>query len=154
MGKLNWGVWAEEDQSPPGGAAGGPAPPAQPQPAQDPSAAGPAPAGMGGPAKEQDVSQDPQVPDMPQGEGDQDFLAWRRDYFKQSVKGDTKVLIDLLNKVRDQDLDEHQDHFVETNLQVQYLRENANINKASATCARHSSKTWTRTTRRSRWSTT
>jgi hypothetical protein len=132
MGKLNWGVWAEEDQSPPGGAAGGPAPPAQPQPAQDPSAAGPAPAGMGGPAKEQDVSQDPQVPDMPQGEGDQDFLAWRRDYFKQSVKGDTKVLIDLLNKVRDQDLDEHQDHFVETNLQVQYLRENANINKASA----------------------
>ena len=83
-----------------------------------------------------DVSQDPQTPDMPddfdkQDDGDEDFEVWKNNYFKESIKGDTNGLLDLLKKVRDRKLESPQRKFVEDNIQIQYLRQHANILEVS-----------------------
>jgi hypothetical protein len=117
----------------PGAGAGGPPP-------GDPNVSGPAPTQMNPPAKEQggdkpgkqpDVTNDPQAPDMPADRDSPDFEQWKNLYFKESIKGDTQKLIDLINQVRDLDLDSYPRKFVEDNLQVQFLRQHANIDKAS-----------------------
>ena len=87
-------------------------------------------------AKEQeppDVSQDPQGPDMPEPPDEGDFEQFKKQYFKESIKGDAQKLIDMLKQIRESDrhLLPYQHKFVEDNLNIQTLRLNANIDKAS-----------------------
>lgn len=123
--------------APPGGPpmAGGP-------PSGDPNAANPASKDMApDAAKTQqnspdaenmpDVSGDPQTPDMPEKIEDKDFQEWKNSYFKESVKGDVNKLIDLIQEMRDNDLEPYPRKFLEDNLQICFLRQNANIDKAS-----------------------
>lgn len=81
---------------------------------------------------EEDVSQDPQAPDMPENKEDEDFEQWKDKFFKTSVKGDSNELIDILNEVRElESLNPYQRKFVEDNFNIQLLRLNSNIAKAS-----------------------
>lgn len=79
----------------------------------------------------EDITQDPMAPDMPEEKEDEDFEQWKNKFFKAAVKGDANELIDMLNEVRDLDLKPYQRKFVEDNLNIQLLRMNANIAKAS-----------------------
>jgi hypothetical protein len=75
---------------------------------------------------------DPVAPDMPDDEQrEQNFEQWKNKYFKETVKGDVNTLLDLINSMRNKDLDTYPRKFLEDNLQVCYLRQNANIEKAS-----------------------
>jgi len=78
-----------------------------------------------------DVTQDPDAPDMPTEINEQDFEQWKSTFFKESVKGDANKLIELIQQVRDLPLDSYPIKFVEDNLQVCFLRQHANIDKAS-----------------------
>ncbi len=79
-----------------------------------------------------DVTEDPNAPDMPEKQDDDlDFETWRQTYFKELIKGDTNELIDHIQKVRDRNLEPSQRKFVEDNLQIQFLREYADVLKAS-----------------------
>ena len=78
-----------------------------------------------------DVTQDPDAPDMPTEINEQDFEQWKSTFFKESVKGDANKLIELIQQVRDLPLDSYPRKFVEDNLQVCFLRQHANIDKAS-----------------------
>lgn len=102
----------------------------------DPSTTNPVPQGnepdLDGQDEEDDITGDPTAPDMPeQKDDDTDFETWRSEYFKLAVKGDSNAMIDSIHKVRDRELDSYQRKFVEDNLQVQFLRQDANIEKAS-----------------------
>lgn len=81
----------------------------------------------------EDISQDPQVPDMPEdSSGEPDFEVWKSNYFKESVKGNANDLIDLLSTVRDRDsLQPYQRKFVEDNYNIQLIRLNSNVLEAS-----------------------
>jgi hypothetical protein len=80
----------------------------------------------------EDVTQDPQSPDMPEENEEEDFETWKIKYFKASVKGDSNELIDILNEKRDSmDLTPVQHKFIEDNFNIQLLRQNSNIEKAS-----------------------
>jgi hypothetical protein len=85
------------------------------------------------PKQPDDVSQDPQAPDMPEEDKDKDldFEQWKNKYFKQSVVGDPNEMLDLLKQVRERSLEPYERKFVEDNIQIQYLRQNANIKQAS-----------------------
>lgn len=78
-----------------------------------------------------DVTSDPQAPDMPEKTEKKDFEQWKNDYFKESVKGDANKLVELIQQVRDNNLDSYPRKFVEDNLQICFLRQNANIDKAA-----------------------
>lgn len=111
--------------------------PAMPGPPPgDPNVANPAPPTTA-PAPQQqqnsmpDVSMDPQAPDMPEEMDEKDFEQWKDAYFKETVKGDVNKLIDMIHQVRDLDLESYPRKFVEDNLQVCFLLQNANIDKAS-----------------------
>lgn len=81
---------------------------------------------------EEDVTQDPEYPDMPEEEeGVKDFESWKKKYFQEVVKGDSNNLIDMLMMVRDLDLEPYNKKFVEDNWNIQLLRQNSNIEKAS-----------------------
>lgn len=111
---------------------------APPPPAGDPNVANPAPPAMAPPPQQQqqppqqmpDVSMDPQAPDMPEEQDDMDFQRWKDAYLKESVKGDVNKLIDMVHQVRDLDLEPYPRKFVEDNLQILFLRQHANIDKA------------------------
>jgi hypothetical protein len=77
-----------------------------------------------------DVSSDPSSPDMPEKTEKKDFEQWKNDYFKESVRGDASKLIELIQQVRDNQLEAYPRKFVEDNLQICFLRQNANIDKA------------------------
>jgi hypothetical protein len=123
-----------QPDSPPN--AGGP-------PAGDPNAANPPSGEMGGPPTMQqnspeaagmpDVSNDPKAPDMPQEKEDKDFEEWKNNFFRESVRGDANKLIEMIQEIRDHQLDAYPRKFVEDNLQICFLRQNANIDKASKT---------------------
>lgn len=81
----------------------------------------------------EDVSNDPKHPDMPEHDEDKDFEDWKNELFKLSIKGEAQELIDFIKKVRDRDLDATQHKFVEDNLEIQWFRQDANINKLSNT---------------------
>lgn len=83
--------------------------------------------------QQDDVTQDPHTPDMPEEKKPfEDFEVWKNQYFKESVKGDTQKLVDMLHEVRDKDgLRSYQRKFVEDNWNIQLLRQNSNIDKAS-----------------------
>jgi hypothetical protein len=96
----------------------------------DPNVANPT-TQMGGQAQIPDVSMDPVAPDMPQESEQQDFEQWKNTFFKESVKGDVNKLVDLIHQVRDLELDTYPRKFTEDNLQICFLRQHANIDKAS-----------------------
>lgn len=114
------------DSQPPGLSGGGaPAAPLQQPPASTNPMNAPVP-DMGRPS----VS-DPIAPDMPEDKENVDFEQWKGKFFKESIKGDVNYLIDMIQNVRNNDLDTYPRKFVEDNLQVLFLRQNANIDKAS-----------------------
>ena len=80
-----------------------------------------------------DLTQDPQVPDMPEGISDDgaDFEDWRQEFFDLAIKADTNDMIDAIGQVRDRQLDAAQRRFVEDNLEVVLFRQDANLDKAS-----------------------
>ncbi len=78
-----------------------------------------------------DINDDPQFPDMPEEEDEDDFEVWKIKYIKESIKGDANKLIQMIKEIRDRDLDPNPRKFVEDNLQVNFLRSNANIMQAS-----------------------
>ncbi|RDJ35659.1 MAG: hypothetical protein DWQ19_12640 [Crenarchaeota archaeon] len=82
---------------------------------------------------EDDVNDDPMVPDMPEEKSEvKDFESWKNDYLKESIKGDTQKLIDMLSMVRDKKgLQPVQKKFVDDNWNVQLIRQNSNVDKAS-----------------------
>lgn len=82
---------------------------------------------------QEDVSEDPQVPDMPEvNEKDDDFETWKSNYFKESVKGNANDLLDLISPMREKEnLLPYQRKFIEDNWNVQLLRLNSNILDAS-----------------------
>lgn len=107
-------------------------------PGSDPNVANPAPAQTDPEPVQQpqqssmpDVTNDPVAPDMPEEMDEQDFEQWKDNYFRETTKSDVSKLIDLIHQVRDLDLDSYPRKFVEDNLQVCFLRQNANIDRAS-----------------------
>lgn len=116
------------DSQPPGLSGGGaPAPPLQqPAPNTNPMNA-PVP-DMGKPSVA-----DPVAPDMPEEQENMDFEQWKGKFFKESIKGDVNQLIEMIQNIRNTDLDTYPRKFVEDNLQILFLRQNANIDKASQT---------------------
>jgi hypothetical protein len=83
------------------------------------------------PQEPEDITQDPVAPEMPEQPEKKDFESWKKTYFKESIKGDTLGLMDLLSQVRDGDLSPSDKKFVEDNYNVQLIRQNANIERAS-----------------------
>lgn len=80
-----------------------------------------------------DITKDPQNPDMPQSndEEEQDFETWKKNYLKESMKGDANLLLDLLASMRDKELSDYQNKFVNDNWNVQLIRQNVNVAQAS-----------------------
>jgi hypothetical protein len=111
--------------------AAGQPPESQPGSAGDPMGNNPNPIPQqGGPspaADDQDISTDPQYPDMPDQSEDKDFEGWKMQYFKDSIKGDPNVLEDQIQTIRDKELEPYQRKFVEDNLQICFLRGHQDI---------------------------
>lgn len=84
-----------------------------------------------GPQQQDDLSDDPPYPDMPEEPEQDDFEIWKIKYVKESIKGDANVLIQKILNVRDRELTAYQNKFVEDNLDINFLRQNANILQAS-----------------------
>jgi len=102
---------------------------AAPPPAENPNAGNP----MEQPNQPGNMGElpDPITPDMPDEQPkNMNFEMWKGKYFKDSVKGDVNELIESINKIRNTDLESYPRKFVEDNLQIQFLRQNANIAKA------------------------
>jgi hypothetical protein len=74
---------------------------------------------------------EPKEPDMPKDSKVSDFSSWKNKFFKESIKNDVGTLLQMIMNVRDSDLSTYQKKFVEDNLQIVFLRQNSNINKAS-----------------------
>jgi hypothetical protein len=81
----------------------------------------------------EDVSSDPESPDMPEERGEEkDFEVWKSNYFKESIKGDASNLMELLSPLRNREgLEPYQRKFVDDNWNVQLIRQNANVAEAS-----------------------
>jgi hypothetical protein len=122
---INEESWLFENETPP--AAGGPPSMSQPGVPGDPMAS--PPAQQGGPAPQavdpqpEDLSNDPQHPEMPEQEDSKDFESFKIDYVKESIKGDPNILEQMVLKIRDLDLEPNQLKFVEDNLQICGLRQ-------------------------------
>jgi len=74
------------------------------------------------------------APDMPEeddNEALENFESWKIAFFKDSIHSDVNSLIESINKIRDENLDSYQRKFVEDNLQILFLRQNSNIEKAN-----------------------
>lgn len=74
---------------------------------------------------------EPKEPDMPKDNKVSDFSSWKNKFFKESIKNDVGTLTQMIMQIRDGELSTYQKKFIEDNLQVCFLRQNANINKAS-----------------------
>lgn len=128
--RINEMAWLAEMDIPAAAAtqdqfAGGP-PTSQPGKPGDPMAANASPMpqqGGGSPVPQQDPMEEPNSPDMPDLPDDINFESWKKEYMKTSVKGDPNVLLDMIAKVRDKELDPNPRKFVEDNLQICFLRQ-------------------------------
>jgi hypothetical protein len=139
--RINLESWLNEmDISPVAGQpdpGAGQAPASMPGTPGDPMAQNPPPMPQqGGPAptdQPEDISNDPQHPDMPEESQSKDFEQWKIDYMKESIKGDPNVLEQKILEIRDKKLDQPQRKFVEDNLQICFLRRHpdSSIFKAS-----------------------
>lgn len=86
------------------------------------------------PAEEDDnINDDPQNPDMPEKEEKvSNFETWKNTFLKESVKGNASKLLDLIHQVRDKEgFNAYQRKFIEDNWNIQLLRQNSNIERAS-----------------------
>jgi hypothetical protein len=134
--RINSDEWlAEQDIPPMGGqpdmGAGGP-PMSQPGGPGDPMGQEPTDMQVDDQPGEEDISRDPPFPDMPeQEEGEKDFEVWKMEFVKESIKGDPHALVQKILQVRDRELDPYPRKFVEDNLDINFLRQNANIFEAS-----------------------
>jgi hypothetical protein len=135
--RINQEFWFESDMPGPAGAPLGP-PMSQPGTPGDPMGQGmqqppeqPNQMTMDMQPGEEDLGQDPTYPEMPEEENKDDFEIWRIKYVKESIKGDPNALIQSILHVRNRQLDPPQRKFVEDNLEVNFLRQNANIFQAS-----------------------
>lgn len=81
----------------------------------------------------EDVSEDPESPDMPEERGEEkDFEVWKSNYFKECIKGNTTELMDILSPLRNREgLEPYQRKFVDDNWNVQLIRNNSNVSEAS-----------------------
>jgi hypothetical protein len=80
---------------------------------------------------EQDISSDPQYPDMPEENSEDDFEVWKIKFVKESIKGDANALTQKILAVRERELEPNQRKFVEDNLDICFLRQNANVLQVS-----------------------
>ena len=78
-----------------------------------------------------DISKDPQYPDMPEEKDQDDFEVWKIKYVKESIKGDPNTLAQKVLSIRERELDPSQRKFVEDNLDICFLRQNANVLQVS-----------------------
>jgi len=119
----------------PTSAAGGPGNPMA-DPTQGPQAPNVDPGPGSGHVPDEDISDDPQTPHMPDDfnkeDDGQDFEIWKKHYFEEAIKGDPDVMLKMLKQVRDRELEPSQRKFIEDNIQIQYLRQHANIYKNSS----------------------
>jgi hypothetical protein len=137
--------WLNEEDAPLAGAApmnmggqqpagDGMAPPDQ-NPTPDPNAPPEGDPNITNPGQQppEDISQDPATPEMPEEKPEvDDFETWRNQYLVESIKGDTNKLVSMLSMVRDKEgLHSYQKKFVEDNYNIQLIRLNANVEKAS-----------------------
>lgn len=84
------------------------------------------------PAEQEDISGDPQTPDMPEEQPeDQDFHVWKHNFEKESIKGDVSKMKSMLSMMRKRDLNSYQSRYVRDNWNIILLREYANINAVS-----------------------
>lgn len=85
------------------------------------------------------IDNDPQHPHMPDEEEKvSNFETWRNGYLKESIKGNTQKLIDLIHQIRDKNgFNAYQRKFIEDNWNIQLLRQNSNIEKASSEIRRN-----------------
>ncbi len=98
------------------------------------------------PKPEDDISGDPEYPEMPgNDEKEDDFEVWKQNYVKESIKGDPDKLLAKIRKVRDNELDEIQEKFVEDNLNINLLRQNSNIFEVSTEIRKRVKKDFDRT---------
>lgn len=83
----------------------------------------------------EDEIEEPEFPDFPEEEKDleDDFDSWKENYFRESVSGNAAKLLDLLYPMRskEEELEPYQRKFVEDNINIQLIRLNANVEKAS-----------------------
>lgn len=79
----------------------------------------------------EDLDGDPPYPEMPEEDSSEDFESWRSKYIKESIKGDHNALIQMILMIRDHELDPYPRKFVEDNLDICFLRQNANVLQAS-----------------------
>lgn len=80
---------------------------------------------------EEDISNDPQFPDMPEEQEQDDFEIWKIKFVKESIKGDPNALTQKILSVRERELEPSQRKFVEDNLDICFLRQNANVLQVS-----------------------
>lgn len=85
-----------------------------------------------GPGDQQDVTKDPQTPDMPEDKDEPtDFETWKQSYYKYAIQDDSNKLLELLAQVRNrQGLAPYENKFVEDNWNIQLLRQQSNVEKA------------------------
>lgn len=99
----------------------------------DPNTPDPNIANQGVPQQEpaQDVSKDPETPDMPEESEDIDFETWKKQFFKETVVGNPNKLIELIKQIRERNLESYERKFVEDNIRIQRFRQNSNVKQAS-----------------------
>lgn len=97
----------------------------------DPNIANMPPEEMDSHPDENDPSSDPQTPDMPEEKEHLDYEQWKKQFLLASIKSDVQEMKELLNDVKDRDLDSYQRKFADDNMQIVGLREFTNIEKAS-----------------------
>lgn len=132
--RINMLKWLVEQDMPPASglpdaAAGGP-PMSQPGGPGDPMNQGmeqPNQMSMDTQPGEEDISDDPPYPDMPEEQQSDDFEIWKIQFVKESIKGDPQAQIQSLLSVRNRQLEAHQRKFVEDNIDINFLRQNANV---------------------------
>jgi len=142
MGNRNLEDWLVEFDIPPAGGqpdmgAGGPpmsqpGGPGDPMGTGDQSAMPPDPNQMS--VDQQgldDITDDPQYPDMPEENEEDDFEIWKVKYIQESIKGDPEKLISMIGEIRDRDLEPNPRKFVEDNLQINFVRQNSNVFQSS-----------------------
>lgn len=85
-------------------------------------------------ADSDDISQDPQFPEMPdeQESYEDDFEQWKEKFISESKKGDPMRLLDLLDMIKDRELEAQSRKFVDDNLDINYIRQNPLVYQPSA----------------------
>lgn len=133
--KFNQLMWLAEQGPDDFGAAadptGGGVPMTQPGTPDDPMGQAPTDMAVQDQPTEDDISNDPQFPDMPEEQDQDDFEIWKIKFVKESIKGDPNVLTQKILNVRERELEPAQRKFVEDNLDICFLRQNANVLQVS-----------------------